>query len=147
MMHIQHADEANRVKELEAQVEELKSALAEVTLDKIMYQAMVQVAERDYGLDLKKKPYAGHRAGSRARQGDTSHPFHGKAVQMCSDQDDDEIKIIRRIAAKVWSRFTFCIRTTHEGLEDGEEDAAVGWHSATLLNLVGFYSYQCILSK
>lgn len=63
VMHIQHADEANRVKELEAQVEELKSALAEVTLDKIMYQAMVQVAERDYGLDLKKK--AVRRSSSR----------------------------------------------------------------------------------
>lgn len=55
VMRIQHVDEQNRVKELEAQVEELKSALAEVTLDKIMYQAMVQVAEQEYGLDLKKK--------------------------------------------------------------------------------------------
>jgi uncharacterized membrane protein YkoI len=62
-MHIQHADEANRVKEVEAQVEELKSALAEVTLDKIMYQAMVEVAEREYGLDLKKK--AGRRSSTR----------------------------------------------------------------------------------
>ncbi len=55
VMRIQHIDEANRVKELEAQVKELESALAQVTLDKIMYQAMVQVAEREYGIDLKKK--------------------------------------------------------------------------------------------
>jgi transposase-like protein len=63
VMRIQHIDEQNRVKELEAQVKELKSALAEVTLDKIMYQAMVQVAEQEYGLDLKKK--AVRRSSSR----------------------------------------------------------------------------------
>jgi len=55
VMRIQHIDEQNRVKELEAQVKELESALAQVTLDKIMYQAMVEVAEQEYGLELKKK--------------------------------------------------------------------------------------------
>ena len=55
VMRIQHIDEQDRVKELEAQVKELESALAQVTLDKIMYQAMVEVAEKEYGLDLKKK--------------------------------------------------------------------------------------------
>lgn len=55
VMRIQHIDEQKRVKELEAQVRELESALAQVTLDKIMYQAMVEVAEQEYGLDLKKK--------------------------------------------------------------------------------------------
>jgi transposase-like protein len=55
LMHIQHPDEQNRVKELETRVKELESALAQVTLDRLMYQAMVEVAERDYGLDLKKK--------------------------------------------------------------------------------------------
>lgn len=55
VMRIQHIDEEKRVKELEARIKELESALAQVTLDKVMYQAMVEVAERDYGLDLKKK--------------------------------------------------------------------------------------------
>lgn len=55
VMRIQHVDEAQRVKELEARIQELESALAQVTVDKVMYQAMVEVAERDYGLDLKKK--------------------------------------------------------------------------------------------
>ena len=47
VMRIQHIDEQNRVKELEARVKELESALAQTTLDKIMYQAMVEVAERE----------------------------------------------------------------------------------------------------
>ena len=63
VMRIQHIDEQNRVKELEARVKELESALAQATLDKIMYQAMVEVAEREYGLDLKKK--AVHRSSTR----------------------------------------------------------------------------------
>lgn len=58
VMHIQHVDEQNRVKALEVRVNELESALAQVTLDRLMYQAMVDVAERDYGLDLKKKAEA-----------------------------------------------------------------------------------------
>ncbi len=62
VMRIQHIDEQNRVKELEARVKELESALAQTTLDKIMYQAMVEVAEREYGLDLKKK--AVHRSST-----------------------------------------------------------------------------------
>lgn len=58
VMRIQHIDETKRVKELEARIKELESALAQVTVDKVMYQAMVEVAERDYGLDLKKKAVA-----------------------------------------------------------------------------------------
>ena len=66
VMRIQHVDEQDRVKELEARVKELESALAQVTLDRLMYQAMVEVAERDYGLDLKKKSKPGHRTGQNA---------------------------------------------------------------------------------
>lgn len=54
LMHIQHPDEQDRLKELEARVQELESALAQVTLDKLMYEAMVDVAEQHYGLELKK---------------------------------------------------------------------------------------------
>jgi hypothetical protein len=65
-MHIQHPDEQNHVKELEARVKELESALAQVTLDRLMYQAMVEVAEREHGLDLKKKSNSGHRTSQNA---------------------------------------------------------------------------------
>src|SRR5205823_4021554 len=41
--------------------------------------------------------------------------------------DDDEIKEVRRVLAKVWRRFAVLGRATHEGLEDREEDAAVLW--------------------
>ncbi len=53
-MVIQKPEEQNRVKELEKQVQSLKEALAETTLDKLMYKAMVKIAEEEYGLDLKK---------------------------------------------------------------------------------------------
>jgi transposase-like protein len=66
LMHIQHPDEQNHVKELEARVKELESALAQVTLDRLMYQAMVEVAEREHGLDLKKKSNSGHRTSQNA---------------------------------------------------------------------------------
>lgn len=54
VMRIQHADEQEQVKALEVRVKELESALAQVTLDKLMYEAMVDVAEQKYGLALKK---------------------------------------------------------------------------------------------
>jgi transposase-like protein len=54
LMRIQHPDEHDQVKALEARVKELESALAQVTLDKLMYEAMVDVARQKYGLDLKK---------------------------------------------------------------------------------------------
>lgn len=55
LMRIQHPDEHDQVKALEARIAELEAALAQVTLDRLMYQSMVEVAEREYGLDLKKK--------------------------------------------------------------------------------------------
>jgi transposase-like protein len=54
LMRIQHPSEQDQLKVLAARVQELESALAQVTLDKLMYEAMVKVAEEKYGLSLKK---------------------------------------------------------------------------------------------
>jgi transposase-like protein len=55
LMYIQQPDEQARMKALEARVKELESALAQATLDRLMYATMVEIAEVEYGLDLKKK--------------------------------------------------------------------------------------------
>jgi transposase-like protein len=54
LMVIQKPEEQKRVKELEKQVQRLEKALAQTTLDKLMYEAMVKIAEEEYGLELKK---------------------------------------------------------------------------------------------
>lgn len=54
VMRIQQPEEQDRVKELEGRVKELEAALVQATLDRLMYQAMVEVAEEKYGLELKK---------------------------------------------------------------------------------------------
>lgn len=55
LMRIQHASEHDRVKELEARIQDLESALAEKSLDELMYKAMLRVVEEKYGIDLKKE--------------------------------------------------------------------------------------------
>jgi len=55
LMRIQHPSEQDQVKVLEVRVKELESALAQTTLDKLMYESMVKVAETKYGIQLKKK--------------------------------------------------------------------------------------------
>lgn len=54
LMVIQKPEEQKRVKELEKEVAQLEKALARMTLDKLMYEAMVKIAEEEYALDLKK---------------------------------------------------------------------------------------------
>ena len=54
VMVIQKPQEQKRVKELEKKVAQLEKALAQMTLDKLMYEAMVEIAEEEYALDLKK---------------------------------------------------------------------------------------------
>lgn len=58
LMVIQTPEEQNRIRELEARIQELESALAQVTLDKIMLEAIVEVAEQEYGIDVKKNSVA-----------------------------------------------------------------------------------------
>lgn len=54
LMVIQKPEEQNRVRELEQQIRELEKALAQVTLDKIMLTATLEVVERDYNIKVKK---------------------------------------------------------------------------------------------
>lgn len=55
VMHIQHPSERDKVKALEERVAALEKALAQETLDRLMYESMVDVIEEKYGIDVKKK--------------------------------------------------------------------------------------------
>ncbi|HEY5571965.1 MAG TPA: transposase [Anaerolineales bacterium] len=54
LIHIQRADEANRVRELEARVGELEGALGKVTLEKLILESTLEVLEAEYGIEAKK---------------------------------------------------------------------------------------------
>lgn len=54
-MIIQKPEEQGRVRELEKRVSQLEKALAQVTLDKLMLTATLEVAEQEYGIELKKR--------------------------------------------------------------------------------------------
>lgn len=54
LMVIQKPQEQQRVKELEKRIQELESALAQVTLDKLMLESLVEVIEEEEGIALKK---------------------------------------------------------------------------------------------
>ena len=51
---MQRADEQRREKELEARVKELEAAVAQLTLDKLMLESIMEVAEGKYSIDFKK---------------------------------------------------------------------------------------------
>ena len=51
---IQTAEEANRVRELEAQVQELEQALGKVTLEKLKLESILEELEETYGAEVKK---------------------------------------------------------------------------------------------
>ena len=54
LMIIQKPEEQNRIKALEKRVQELERALAQVMLDKLMLESLVEVIEREEGLEVKK---------------------------------------------------------------------------------------------
>ena len=54
LMVIQKPEEQNRIHELEQRIADLEKALAQVTLDKLMLTATLEVAERDFGVKVKK---------------------------------------------------------------------------------------------
>lgn len=54
LIRIQTAEEANRVKELEQQVQQLEQALGKVMLEKLKLESMLEVFEETYGVDVKK---------------------------------------------------------------------------------------------
>ena len=54
LMVIQTPEEQERVKQLEKRVQELESALAQVMLDKLMLESLVEVLEAAEGSEVKK---------------------------------------------------------------------------------------------
>lgn len=54
LIKIQTAEEANRVRELEKQVQELEQVLGRVTLEKLKLESIVEELEETYGEELKK---------------------------------------------------------------------------------------------
>jgi transposase-like protein len=54
LMRIQTADEANRVKELEQQVQQLEQALGKVVLEKLKLESILEELEETYGVEVKK---------------------------------------------------------------------------------------------
>lgn len=54
LMVIQKPEEQNRIHELEQRITDLEKALAQVTLDKLMLTATLEVVERDYHIKVKK---------------------------------------------------------------------------------------------
>ena len=55
VVRIEMPGEINRIKELEAEVKQLKVALADEHLARVAFETLVDIAKEDYGLDLKKK--------------------------------------------------------------------------------------------
>ena len=54
LMVIQKPEEQQRVKELEKRVQELEHALAEVMIEKLMLESLVEVVEEEEGPGVKK---------------------------------------------------------------------------------------------
>jgi transposase len=54
LMVIQKPEEQQRVKQLEKRVQELERALAQVMLDKLMLESLVEVIEAEEGIEVKK---------------------------------------------------------------------------------------------
>lgn len=54
VIKIQTIEEAQRVKELEQQVDELEQALGQVTLEKLKLESMLEILEETYGVEYKK---------------------------------------------------------------------------------------------
>jgi len=54
LMVIQKPEERERIKELEKRVQELERALAQVMLDKLMLESLVEVIEAEEGIEVKK---------------------------------------------------------------------------------------------
>ena len=54
LMVMQKPEERERIKQLEKRVQELESALAQVMVDKLMLESLVEVIEEAEGLEVKK---------------------------------------------------------------------------------------------
>ena len=54
LVRIQTVEEANRVKELEKQVQEMEQALGKVVLEKLKLESILDELEETYGVEVKK---------------------------------------------------------------------------------------------
>ncbi len=54
LVRIQTAEEADRVKELEQQVQELEQTLGKVVLEKLKLESILEELEETYGVEVKK---------------------------------------------------------------------------------------------
>ena len=61
--------------------------------------------------------------------------------------NDDEVEEVGRIVAKVGDGVTSVVLSSHEGLENGEEDAAVFRDSALLANFIGFNANTSVIRE
>lgn len=55
VVRIELKDEVSRLKQLEKEKRDLESALAQAHLKLIVYETLIELAEEDLGVDLKKK--------------------------------------------------------------------------------------------
>lgn len=65
LVRIQSAEEANRVRALEAQVQELEQALGRMTLEKLALESELEVLQETYGVDAKKNAASSSSAPGR----------------------------------------------------------------------------------
>jgi hypothetical protein len=61
--------------------------------------------------------------------------------------DDDEIEEVRRILAEIGRRLAVLRRAAHEGLEDGEEQAAVLRHLCPSCGCLRLDAHQRVFGK
>lgn len=54
VVRIELTDEISKLKQLEKEKKELESALAQAHLRLIVYESIIEIAEEEYGVDLKK---------------------------------------------------------------------------------------------
>jgi transposase-like protein len=61
LVRIQTTEEANRVKELEQQVQQLEQALGKLVLEKLKLESILEELEETYGVEVKKNALASSR--------------------------------------------------------------------------------------
>lgn len=54
VVRVEHPQERDRVKQLEAEKRQLESALAQTQMKLMAYEKLVEIAEREYRIDIKK---------------------------------------------------------------------------------------------
>lgn len=59
VVRIELKDEVSRLKQLEREKKELESALAQAHLKLVVYESIIEVAEEELGIDLKKNSKSG----------------------------------------------------------------------------------------